>query len=148
MPLSVSAIAAVRAALVADITEAWNTRTVHTSPPEVETPTGGDGLPVAFVVVDAAPFDSRLNSLCVSVPVYSVRIRGRFEKPEGVELMPLKDGKADALLAVLTATPGVYSSANWFPDEVSYDPFPDGVSDAGRKFYELELQMVFHVTGA
>lgn len=145
MPLSLSGLATVRTALVADVALAWGTEKIYTSAPEIETATEAEGLPVAAIAMVPAPFDSRLNSLCVAVLVYSVRIRGRFAKVEGTDLLAAKDAKAQALLSLLTAAAGTYHGANWFPDEVAYTPFPDGQSDAARGFYELEVEIVFHL---
>lgn len=143
---STAVVADARAALTADVREAWSPRKIHTSAPEVETPDGSDAdaLPVAFIgLTSPVTFDSEAAGAGTLGPRMAWGITGRFEKPRGANLAAQKAAKADALLGLLTAQPGHYAGCVWLPQELTFEQSEDD-SDAGRGYYELTIGIVLH----
>lgn len=141
--LSLSGLASLRAALIADITAAWGTERVYTSAPEVETATEEASLPVAAIILNPSRFDSQGSGMTDQRLRPLFRIVGRFYKDEGVDLAQEKEDRAQELLDRLTATWN-YNDALYFPAEVVYSESPDG-SDAVRNFYEIALDFPLHL---
>lgn len=143
MPLSVTGVAALREALVADIVTAWGVQRVYTSAPEMETPTDAGNLPVAALMMDPSRFDSQGGGINAPKLRPLFRIIGRFAKPEGITLSTLKEQRAQELLDVLTAD-WHYHGATYNPTEIVYAESPDE-SDAARSYYAIMIEFPLHL---
>lgn len=143
MPLSLTGLATLRSALIADIAAAWNTERIYTSAPEVETATEEASLPVAALILNPSRFDSQGSGMNDQRLRPLFRIVGRFFKDEGINLAQAKEARAQELLDRLTASWN-YEEALYFPAEVVYSESPDG-SDAVRSFYEIALDFPLHL---
>ena len=143
MPLSLSGLATLRAALVADVEAAWNPVKKYTSAPEIETATEEADLPVAAIILNPSRFDSEGNALNSHRLRPLFRIVGRFYKDEGIDLAAAKETQMQLLLDRLTAT-WDYHGATYEPAEWTYSESPDG-SDALRNYFEIALDFPLHL---